>query len=192
MCVHPWWTYLLFPAFWARFSWNVGADYSIYPRGDSTAAFGIVAVVTHPEVSFGISDEEKSWNLAGYLFSATYTAAAGLKTFKSVLSGSLMMMMMRMKTGEQGVCVFWCPICERGGSGPLLAPRSEAAEEPTSPQSCWRRGHSHVPLVCFPPGASRAHLSALERFFHRLQETQFTILLTLWSPTQGVYAISIH
>lgn len=25
----------------------------------STAAFAVVAVVTHPEVSFGISDEEK-------------------------------------------------------------------------------------------------------------------------------------
>lgn len=73
--------------------------------------------------------------------------------------------MMRMKTGEQGVCLFWCPICERVGSGPLPAPRSEAAEEPTCPQSCWRRGHSHVPLISLFPSWSQQGASERLRTF---------------------------
>lgn len=44
----------------ARFSLNVGARYCIYPNVDSTVACSIVTMVTRPEVSFGISDEENS------------------------------------------------------------------------------------------------------------------------------------
>lgn len=44
----------------ARFSLNAGAHYSTNPSLDSTAAFGVITVVTPQEVSFGISDEENS------------------------------------------------------------------------------------------------------------------------------------
>lgn len=128
MCVHPWWTYLLFPAFLARFSWKQSEQIIVF----------ILEVIApwHSALLPWLCIRRCRWEfrmkkkveiLLDICFlppTRQQQLRRSLKTFNSVLSGSLMMMM-RMKTGEQGVCLFWCPICERVGSGPLLAPRSE-------------------------------------------------------------------